>query len=241
MTFDRFDATLTVTFQDNLSGMDLASMENSAFYHLSAKPLAKYVHVLPLILPTSITVTPGATPECPVVATVVFHHGKELRGGLYMILIDSGSGNTGIEDNAENALSGTFFGTFPTGNGRPGGNFMASIETFHNVIKPLVPVGAGHVAPSAPTDPPAGQAHLKANKHAKTTHANKSPKVVHPVKSQVKQAASSSEHKTHDQALEHLVKEVGTGLAAAERHRQSHRPYPRVGAGTHSGPDFFSE
>src|SRR5262249_27515503 len=125
LSFNRLNATLYVTYQDNLSGMDLASIENSNFYRLSGKQLAANVHVPPVILPTSITLTPGATPTSPVVATVVFHHGKQLRGGLYRIQIASGSGNSGVEDNAENAMSGTFYGFFPTGNGRPGGNFSA--------------------------------------------------------------------------------------------------------------------
>ena len=54
LSFNRFDATLTVTFQDNLSGLDLASLTNSAFYHISATPLSSKVHVPKLILPTSI-------------------------------------------------------------------------------------------------------------------------------------------------------------------------------------------
>ena len=84
VSFDRFDATLTVTFQDNLSGMDLASVENSAFYHLSAKPLAKNVHVPAADLAHEhhgdARRDAGRVPWW---STVVFHHGKKLRGGLY--------------------------------------------------------------------------------------------------------------------------------------------------------------
>ena len=64
-TFDRFTDTLTVTYQDNLSGLAYASIANGAFYHLSAKPLSPKVPVPKLLLPTAITITPAATPLPP--------------------------------------------------------------------------------------------------------------------------------------------------------------------------------
>ena len=183
LTFDRADATLTVTFQDNLSGMDLASLDDSAFYHLSAKPLSAKVHVLSMIVPTSITVTAGATPTSPVVANVVFEDGRLLRGGRYTVLINSGSGNNGIEDNAENALSGRFYGKFPTGNGRPGGNFEVVIATFHNIVQPFIPARDGYVRPtSVRVDPPRGplvRARVAAHAalHVQSEHARTEPVV----------------------------------------------------------------
>ena len=155
LSFRRRHATLTVTFQDILSGMDLASLDNRAFYHLSGKPLVRSAHVPRVIRATRIIVTPGATPTAPVVVKVVFHHGREMRGGRYALEIISGSGDSGIDDNAENALSGTYYGVFPTGDGRPGGNLQALIKTYHNIIKPMVPVPAGYVSPSAAIDPSA--------------------------------------------------------------------------------------
>ena len=44
-TFDRFTDTVTVTYQDNLSGLDYASITNGAFYHLSAKPVSPKIAV----------------------------------------------------------------------------------------------------------------------------------------------------------------------------------------------------
>ncbi len=155
LTFDRFDATLTVTFQDSQSGMDVASITNSAFYHISATPLSPKVPVPKIILPTSIKYTPGALPTDPVVVVVVFNHGHAFRGGNYQVIIDSGTGDTGIHDVAGNALDGNFYGTFPTGDGLAGGNFAANIYTFHNVVLPYVPIADGYVPPSAATDPPA--------------------------------------------------------------------------------------
>ena len=156
LSFNRFDATLAVTFQDNLSGMDLASLTNSAFYHISATPLSSKVRVPKLILPTSITFTPGASPGDPVVVNVEFNRGRPFRGGKYEVLINSGSGDSGIQDVAGNALDGNFYGPFPTGDGLAGGNFVADILTFHHKVLPFVPLADGYVPPAAGIDPPAG-------------------------------------------------------------------------------------
>ena len=134
VSFDRFNDTLTVTYQDNLSGLAGASIANGAFYRLSAKPLSTKVPVPKLLLPTSIVVTPGASPTDPVQVKVVFNRGRTVRGGNYSIVIRSGSSDSGVHDAAGNALDGNFYGTFPTGDGIPGGNLAASIATFHNHI-----------------------------------------------------------------------------------------------------------
>ena len=91
--FDRRDGTLTVTFKDNLSGMDLASLTNSAFYHISARPLSSKVHPPKLILPTNILYSFDGIPTDPVVVKVVFNGGHSMRGGKYEVLIDSGTGD----------------------------------------------------------------------------------------------------------------------------------------------------
>jgi hypothetical protein len=156
LTFDRFTDTVTVTYQDNLSGLDYASIANSAFYHMSAKPLASNVPVPKLLLPTSILITPGVTPTSPEVVQVIFNNGHAVRGGRYLIVINSGTGDTGVQDIAGNALDGNFYGNFPSGDGLPGGDFVVSIDTFHNnIILPYVPVKDGYVPPGAAVDPPA--------------------------------------------------------------------------------------
>ena len=96
------------TFKDNLSGMDLASLSNSAFYHISATPLSSKVHPPKLILPTSISVSSDGVPTDPVVVKVVFNHGHSMRGGNYEVVIDSGTGDRGIQDVAGNALDGNY-------------------------------------------------------------------------------------------------------------------------------------
>ena len=194
-TFDRFTDTLTVTYQDNLSGLAIASITNSAFYHLSAQPLAPNVPVPKLLLPTAITFTPGATATDPVVVSVVFNKGRTVRGGRYLIIIDSGAGDTGIHDVAGVALDGNFYGTFPSGDGLAGGSFAASIDTFHNnIVLPPVPFRDGYVPPSKAIDPPA---HAKAAKNVQ--HVVRSKVKAKPISQSVKQP------RAHDLAIEALT------------------------------------
>ena len=202
LSFDRFDATLAVTFQDNLSGMDLASLTNSAFYHISARPLSSKVHVPNLILPTSISFTPGALPSDPVVVNVVFNKGRPFRGGKYEVLINSGTGDAGIQDVAGNALDGNFYGPFPTGDGLARGNFVAEILTFHNKVLPFVPVADGYVPPAAGIDPPAGSGHSGAiGKHTAMHKAHEAMSAAHHAeKTRVHDAAL----KAHVNASERL-------------------------------------
>jgi hypothetical protein len=180
LSFNRFDATLSATFQDNLSGMDLASLTNSAFYHISARPLSSKVHVPATILPTSISFTPGALPSDPVAVSVVFNKGRAFRGGKYEVIINSGTGDNGIQDVAGNALDGNFYGPFPTGDGLAGGTFVAQISTFHNVVLPFVPIADGYVPPPAGIDPPAGSSHSGATHKVAVAHkANEAISAAH--------------------------------------------------------------
>ena len=56
---------------------------------------------------------------------------------------------------AGNALAGNFYGSFPSGDGLAGGNFVTTISTFHNTILPFVPIADGYVPPKNGIDPPA--------------------------------------------------------------------------------------
>ncbi len=56
--FNRFNATLTVTFRDNLSEIDLASLSNSAFYHISASRLSSKARVSKWLSPKVVLLTP---------------------------------------------------------------------------------------------------------------------------------------------------------------------------------------
>ena len=148
-------------FKDNLSGMNLTSMSNSAFYHISAVPLSRSVRPPRLILPTRILFAYTGLPSDPVVVRVVFNNGHPMRGGNYEVVVDSGTGGRGIQDIAGNALDGNYYGRFPTGDGLPGGDFVATIATFHNRVLAGIPVKDGYVPPVAGVDSQMGWSSMK--------------------------------------------------------------------------------
>jgi hypothetical protein len=81
-------------------------------------------------------------PTAPEEVVLTFNHGRPLRSGTYTVTILSGTGATGARDVAGNALDGEFYGTFPSGDGTPGGNFVARLESSgHRVLAPSTVVG----------------------------------------------------------------------------------------------------
>ena len=91
---------------------------------------------------TNVTATPGAAAGSYDVA-VTFNSGKPIRGGFYLFTIrDSSNGNSSVQDNAENHLDGVFYGTFPSGNGINGSDFVAELDAYHDkVFAPQTIVG----------------------------------------------------------------------------------------------------
>ena len=139
--FDRLNGQILVTFQDERSGMNLYGV-NDASNYLVTKAHQK----LPgTYLVTSLIPTGGAATD-PVTVPVVINYGKSLRGGRYNFTIKSG----GITDIAGNALDGEFYGYFPSGNNRPGGDFVARLDAIHHLILPAATV----VGPATPVNPP---------------------------------------------------------------------------------------
>jgi hypothetical protein len=135
--FDRLTATVTYTFQDVLqngvtpggTGLLVQSLSDAANFSLNR------VHTRPpgTYIVTGINVTPGATPLSEDV-TVVFNNGKELKGGFFQIIARAKSALlvSGIQDIAGNALDGEFYGQqSASGNGVPGGDFIANIKSIH--------------------------------------------------------------------------------------------------------------
>jgi hypothetical protein len=160
--FDRLTATVTYTFQDFLqdgvtpggSGLLVQSLSDAANYSLNR------VHPRPpgTFIVTSISVTPGAAPLSQDV-TVVFNNGHPLRGGFFQIIARAKSVLLagGIQDVAGNALDGEFYGPqSASGNGIPGGDFIANIKELHHNNPPhgnsgpVTIIGFPH-----PNDPPA--------------------------------------------------------------------------------------
>ncbi|MGO9811845.1 MAG: beta strand repeat-containing protein, partial [Isosphaeraceae bacterium] len=135
--FNRLTGTATFTFQDfqqdgvtpGGSGLLVQSLSDAANYSLNrvlARPAGTFIV-------TSITVTPGATPGSDNV-TVVFNNGAPIKGGYFQIIARAESVllPAGIQDVAGNALDGEFYGQgSASGNGVPGGNFVANIKDIH--------------------------------------------------------------------------------------------------------------
>jgi hypothetical protein len=66
---------------------------------------------------------------------VTFNSGAPIKGGYYLFTIrDSSDGNSSVQDLAENHLDGEFFGSFPSGNGINGSDFVAELEAVHGKI-----------------------------------------------------------------------------------------------------------
>ena len=148
LTFDRVHGRINVTFQDELTEMDRESPLNAANYLLSKQQ----VRMPGAFTLTSITTMAQASPSAPQTVVLTFHGGRQIRGGHYTFTILSGSGEIGVRDAAGNALDGEFYGSFPSGNGHPGGNFVVLLDAIHRRID--APKSAvGSATPVVPTPP----------------------------------------------------------------------------------------
>ncbi len=109
---------------------------------------------------TNVTATPGAAAGSYDVA-VTFNSGKPIKGGFYLFTIrDSSNGNSSVQDNAENHLDGVFYGTFPSGNGINGSDFVAELDAYHDkVFAAQSIVGTSSAANGGVGGPPVGFVH----------------------------------------------------------------------------------
>ncbi len=147
IVFNRLRGELDVYFQDNLGGMSLPALSNGASYQISAKPLNNTISVRKTIVPTSVTVIDGATPTSVDEAVVVFNRGKVLNPGHYTVQVLA----SGIFDVAGNTLAGRFYGSYPTGNGAPGTNYVAQFTAYPARTLAAYPFSAGYARPKMPT------------------------------------------------------------------------------------------
>jgi autotransporter-associated beta strand protein len=143
VVFARHSGSAYVTFQDNLSGLDQATLIDGANYMLN-----KLVNGKPgQFLSSTITTVAPASPTVPQQVKITFNGGRQIRGGQYLLTILSG----GITDVTGNALDGEFYGTFPSGNGTPGGNFSAGLDAMHNTVFAPKPIPNGYASPKNPS------------------------------------------------------------------------------------------
>ena len=84
---------------------------------------------------TNVTATPDPTIPYAYDVAVTFNGGASIRGGFYLFTIrDSSNGNSSVQDLAENHLDGVFYGSFPSGNGINGSDFVAELQAIHNKV-----------------------------------------------------------------------------------------------------------
>jgi hypothetical protein len=149
LQFDRLSGEVSVTFQDDRSGMLSQSLLDAANYTFNRRHLR-----LPgTFIVTSLTQSGGATPTSPQTVAVQINHGKPLRGGFFSITVHAASvlRRSGVQDLAGNALDGEFYGAgTASGNGVPGGDFVANLTAIHNTVKPPQTI-IGFPHPNDPT------------------------------------------------------------------------------------------
>jgi len=84
---------------------------------------------------TDVTAAPDPTIANAFDVAVTFNSGATLKGGFYLFTIrDSSNGNSSVQDRAENHLDGEFYGSFPSGNGINGSDFVAELQAVHNKV-----------------------------------------------------------------------------------------------------------
>ena len=158
--WNRLNGQVDYTIQDPapFSGVNVASLLDSSNY-LFTKVHANKAYPGKWIA-TNISVTPGAAAGSYTV-DVTFNNGRPIRGGFYLFTIrDSSNGASSVEDIAGNHLDGVFYGSFPSGNGIPGSDFVAELSGYHNkIFAPQTIVGTASNANGGVGGPPVGAVH----------------------------------------------------------------------------------
>ena len=95
---------------------------------------------------TNVTATPDPTIPYAYDVAVTFNGGAIIKGGFYLFTIrDSSNGNSSVQDHAENHLDGVFYGSFPSGNGINGSDFVAELQAVQNkVFAPQTIIGTAN-------------------------------------------------------------------------------------------------
>jgi streptogramin lyase len=109
---------ITLTVQDDRAGLDQAALTNLANYVVAG---GNPRHGGPLGV-ASVTVSP-ATSGQPQMVQIQLTNFQTLRRRPFVFAAVSG----GLADRAGNALDGEFMGTFPSGDGHPGGSFVVQL------------------------------------------------------------------------------------------------------------------
>lgn len=128
VAFRRLTGLLRVTFQDDQSGLDPDRLVDRANFEFLARVRGSR-RARHLLIPPLTTATPP-NPRDAQLVTLAFNNGRPIRAGQHRFLVRA----DGIKDVAGNALDGEYTGRFPSGNNLPGGDFVARLRRFREVV-----------------------------------------------------------------------------------------------------------
>ena len=124
---------ISVYYRDDRSGMDQASLTDAAHYALIPLQARRARFLTRVEMPS-----PEAGPTDLQAVAVTINNGRRLPRGQAQLTIISG----GVADRAGNALDGEYSGSFPSGNGQPGGDFVARYSTDGRRASTLRPISS---------------------------------------------------------------------------------------------------
>ena len=189
LRFNRPKGQIFATLADDRSGLDQLALVDGANYQFGTSPPRNSTGKSPYFV-TSLATTVAAQPTNQQTLTIAINKGHALPKGLFLLTIDSAGGGgspagNGLRDVAGNALDGEFYGSFGSGNGRPGGNFVGGLDTSQRSIFQPAPIGDGYASPHNLTSTSPNRHNpvvVNSHKHAvKSTHAAHPRVVAHSV------------------------------------------------------------
>ena len=161
MFFNRLNGQIDYIIQDPspASGVWVNTLYDAANYELTKVHPQKNFPGQWIV--TNVTVSADPTLSNAYDVAVTINNGKALAGGFYLFRIrDSTSGRASVQDIAANHLDGEFYGTFPSGNGINGGDFVAELQAYHNkVFAPQTIIGTANAANHGVGGPRIGAVH----------------------------------------------------------------------------------
>lgn len=136
LVFAPNEGSFTVTYQDNLSGMDQATVIDGINYAFNRLPSLKNR----ITLVTDLSTTRPANPTAEQVVVGSVNEGRYLVHGVYKLVIRTGPDcvYNGVHDVAGNGLDAEFYGDFPSGNrlGNINDNFEAYLRFNGKIVAP---------------------------------------------------------------------------------------------------------
>ncbi len=146
---DVLTGEFAVTFQGSLAGLDQATLNNGNNYIFTSSFTRDKLGYGGKFLVTGLVTTPPSNPLAPQTVIGFINNGMPLRGGQYKLTVVSG-GVSGVQDIAGNGLDGDFYGFFPSGDNRVGGNFVARVNSLHTHVSAPLP----DISSASPVHPP---------------------------------------------------------------------------------------